>query len=268
MVLPELVRLLSWTSANILSAPDSSGKISSQGCLAMTRTIFSQDSANWWQHAFCCEFASISNNGNHYVSQSLTFVWLIFGSSSTPNISLATGPVLSRDLSYAWASPEYRDSLTSAGFRLSRLSKIAWSAFLHGLSGNFFPKTFPTNFFSVPFFKTFFPRTFPGKLFPETFPGNFFRGIFLETFFRRLFLEIFFRGLFPKLFTDDFFWNFLFTMFSFLNMLTYLVKTWAFCTVIFYKLQINQHFTEYNVKFIEFNTRIHTSIVNLYYLLK
>ena len=135
MVLPELVRLLAWTSANILPALDSSGKISSQGCLAMTRTILSQDSANWWKHAFCCEFSSISTNANHYLkmSQSLTVTWLIFGSSSTSNFSLATGPVLSRDLFYAWASPEYRDSLTSAGLRVRRLSKISIQlAFLHG----------------------------------------------------------------------------------------------------------------------------------------
>ena len=133
MVLPELIWLLSWASANILPALDSSGKISSQDCLAMTRTILSQDSANWWQHAFCCEFASISTNANHYLSQSLTISRLIFGSSSTPNLSLATGPVLSRDLFYAWASPEYQDSLTSAGFRLRRLSQIGIrSAFLHG----------------------------------------------------------------------------------------------------------------------------------------
>ena len=92
--------------------------------LAMTRTILSQDSANWWQHAFSCEFASISTNANHYPSQSLTVAWLIFGSSSTPNLSLATGPVLSRDLFYAWASSEYRDSLSSVGFRLRRLSQI------------------------------------------------------------------------------------------------------------------------------------------------
>ena len=133
MVLPELVRLLSWTSANILPTLDSSRKISSQGCLAMAQTILSQDSANWWQHAFCCEFASISANANHYLSQSLTVAWLIFGSSSTPNLSLTIDPVLSRDLFYAWASPEYRDSLTSAGFRLRRLSQIGIRlAFLHG----------------------------------------------------------------------------------------------------------------------------------------
>ena len=47
MVLPELVRLLSWTSANTIPVLDSSEKISSQGCLAMTRTILSPDSANW-----------------------------------------------------------------------------------------------------------------------------------------------------------------------------------------------------------------------------
>ena len=135
MILPELVRLLSWTSANILPAPDSSGKISSQGCLAATRTILSQDSAYWWQPAFCCELASISTNANYFLSQSLTVAWLIFGSSSTPNLSLATGPVLSRDFLYAWASPEYRDSLTSAGLRLRRLSKIGIRlAFLHGES--------------------------------------------------------------------------------------------------------------------------------------
>ena len=133
MVLPELVRLLSWTSANILPALDSSGKISTQGCLAMSRTILSQDSANWWQHAFCCEFASISTKANHYLSPSLTVAWLIFGSSSTPNLSLATGPVLSRELFYAWAGPEYRDSLTSAGLRFRRLSKTGIRlAFLHG----------------------------------------------------------------------------------------------------------------------------------------
>ena len=97
IILPELVWLLSWTSANILPALDSSEKILSQYCLAMTRTIFSQVSANWWRHAFCCEFASISTNANHYLSQSLTVAWLILGSSSTPNLSLATGPVLSRD---------------------------------------------------------------------------------------------------------------------------------------------------------------------------
>ena len=101
IILPELVRLLSWTSVNILPALDSSGKISSQGCSAMTWTILSQDSANWWQHAFCWEFASISTNANHYLSQSLTVARLIFGSSSTPNLSLATGPVLSRELFYA-----------------------------------------------------------------------------------------------------------------------------------------------------------------------
>ena len=93
MVLPELVRLLSSTSANILPALEISEKISSQGCLAMTRTILSQDSVNWWQHPFCCEFASISTNANHYLSQSLTVAWLIFGSSSTSDLSLATGPV-------------------------------------------------------------------------------------------------------------------------------------------------------------------------------
>ena len=48
MISPELVRLLSWTSANILPAFDSSGKISNEGCLVMTRTILSRDSANWW----------------------------------------------------------------------------------------------------------------------------------------------------------------------------------------------------------------------------
>ena len=100
----------------------------------MTRTILSQDSANWWQHTFCCEFASIATNANHYLSQSLTVAWLIFGSSSIPNLSLATGPVLSRDLFYAWASPEYRDSLANAEFRLRRLSQIGIRlAFLHGL---------------------------------------------------------------------------------------------------------------------------------------
>ena len=36
MISPELVWLLCWISANILPALDSSGKISSQGCLAMT----------------------------------------------------------------------------------------------------------------------------------------------------------------------------------------------------------------------------------------
>ena len=133
IVFPELVRLLSWKSANILSAPDSSGKMSSQGCSAVTRTILSQDSANWWQYAFYCKFASTSTNANQYLSQSLTVAWLIFGSSSTPNLSLATGPILSRDLFYAWASPEYWDSLTSAGFWLRRLSKIDIRlAFLHG----------------------------------------------------------------------------------------------------------------------------------------
>ena len=133
IILPELVRLLSWISVNILPALDSSGKISSQGCLAMTRTILSQDSANWWQHAFCWEFESFSTNANHYLSQSLIVARLIFGSSSTPNLSLATGPVLSRDFFYAWASPEYRDSLTIAGFRLRRLTQIGIrSAFLHG----------------------------------------------------------------------------------------------------------------------------------------
>ena len=102
--------------------------------LAMTRTILSQDSANEWQHAFCCEFASISTIADHYLSQSLIVAWLIFGSSSTLNLSLATGPVLSRDLFYAWASPEYRDSLTSAGLRLRRLSKIDIRlAFFHGM---------------------------------------------------------------------------------------------------------------------------------------
>ena len=121
MVLPELVRFFSKTSANILPALDSSGKISSQGCLAMTRTILPEDSASWCQHAFCCDFASISTNANRYLSQSLIVAWLIFCSSSTPNLSLATGPILSRDLFYAWAIPEYRDSLTSAGLRL-RLS--------------------------------------------------------------------------------------------------------------------------------------------------
>ena len=71
---------------------------------------------------------------NHYLSQSLTVAWLIFGSSSTPNLSLATGPVLFRDFFYAWPSPEYRDSLTIAGFRLRRLSQIGIrSAFLHGV---------------------------------------------------------------------------------------------------------------------------------------
>ena len=134
IVLPELVRLSSWTSANILPALDSSGTISSQACLAMTRTILSQDFANRWQHTFCCEFSSISTNANHYPSQSLTVAWLIFGSSSTSNLSLATGPVLSRDLFYTWASPEYRDSSTSAGLRLRRLSKIDIRlAFLHGI---------------------------------------------------------------------------------------------------------------------------------------
>ena len=143
MVLPELVLLLSWKCANILPVLDSSGKISSQGCLAMARTILSQVSANWWQHAFCCEFASISTNSNYHLSQSLTVAWLIFASSSTLNFSLATGPVLSRDLFYAWASPEYRDSLTSAGLRLRRLSKIAIRlAILHG----FLPSIlFPTS---------------------------------------------------------------------------------------------------------------------------
>ena len=92
------------------------------------------DSANWWQHAFCCEFASISTNANHYLSQSSTVAWLIFDSSSTPNLSLASGPVLSRDLFYNWASPEFRGLLTSAGFRLRRLSQIGIRlAFLHGI---------------------------------------------------------------------------------------------------------------------------------------
>ena len=131
MVLPELVRLLSWTSANILPALDSSGKITNQGCLAMIRTILS---ANWWWHAFCWEFDSISTNANYYLSQSLTVAWLIFDNSSTSNLSLATGrDVLSRDFFYAWASPEYRDSLTSTGVRFRRLSKIRIRLeFLHG----------------------------------------------------------------------------------------------------------------------------------------
>ena len=124
MFLPEFVQFLSLTNAKFLPALDSSGKISNEGCFVMTRTILSQDSANWWQHAFSCVFASISTNANHYLSQSFTVAWLIFGSSWISNLSLATGPVLSRDLFYAWASPEYRDSLTSAGLRLRRLSKI------------------------------------------------------------------------------------------------------------------------------------------------
>ena len=76
-----------------------------------------------------------STNANHFLSQSLTAAWLIFSSGSIPNLSLTTGPVLSRDLFYAWASPEYRDSLTSTGSRLRRLSKIGIRlAFLHGYS--------------------------------------------------------------------------------------------------------------------------------------
>ena len=75
MVLPELARLLSWTSANILPALDSFQKISSQGCLAITRMILSQDSANWWQHAFCCEFASISTNADHFWAS----LWQLLG---------------------------------------------------------------------------------------------------------------------------------------------------------------------------------------------
>ena len=71
-----------------------------------------------------CRFAIVSTNANRYLSQSLTVACLIFDSSSTPNLSLATGPVLSHDLFYIWPSTEYRDSLTSAGFRLRRLSKI------------------------------------------------------------------------------------------------------------------------------------------------
>ena len=46
--LPELVRPLSWTCANILRALDSSGKLWNEGFFVMTRAIFSQDSANWW----------------------------------------------------------------------------------------------------------------------------------------------------------------------------------------------------------------------------
>ena len=135
MISLELVRLLSWTAANILPALVSSEKISNQGCLAMTQTILSQDFANWWQHAVCCEFSSISTSVNQYLSQSLTVAWLIFGSSSMPNLSLATGPVLSRDLFYAWASPEYRDSFTSPGLRLRQLFKIGIRlAFLHGVT--------------------------------------------------------------------------------------------------------------------------------------
>ena len=48
MVLPELVRLLSWTSANILSAIDSSGKISNKFYFAIKLIILSRDPANWW----------------------------------------------------------------------------------------------------------------------------------------------------------------------------------------------------------------------------
>ena len=48
MISPEFVRLLSWTSANILPAFDSSENISNERCFVMTRTISSRDSANWW----------------------------------------------------------------------------------------------------------------------------------------------------------------------------------------------------------------------------
>ena len=48
MISPELVRLLSWTRANILPALVSSGKISNEGCFVMTRRMLSRDSANWW----------------------------------------------------------------------------------------------------------------------------------------------------------------------------------------------------------------------------
>ena len=50
MISPELVWLLCWISANILPALDSSGKISSQGCLAMTwtRDTKSRSTQNRW----------------------------------------------------------------------------------------------------------------------------------------------------------------------------------------------------------------------------
>ena len=48
MISREIVRLLSWTSANIWLALDSSGKISNEGYFVMTRTILSRYSTNWW----------------------------------------------------------------------------------------------------------------------------------------------------------------------------------------------------------------------------
>ena len=52
MFLPELVRILPWTSANILPALDSSRKKSNKDCFAIRRTIFSRDLANWWLTSF------------------------------------------------------------------------------------------------------------------------------------------------------------------------------------------------------------------------
>ena len=132
MVLPELIRLSFWTIANILPPFDGSGKISDESCFAMmTWTILFRDPVNGRQHACYCETAIVQTNANLFLSQCLPVAGLIFGSSSTPSLSL-TGPVLPHDLFYTCASPRYRGWLTSAKSRLRWLSKIGMRlVFLH-----------------------------------------------------------------------------------------------------------------------------------------